>query len=95
MFRALIYAIISIFAITFLRMVVGLITKGVGDLFKEEGSSAARPAGRPAPPHVPTTGEFKPCQACGTYVLTSAAIQVPGKGYFCSKDCKEKFVAAS
>jgi hypothetical protein len=36
MLRALIYTLLGILVITFLRGVIGIITKGLGDLFKEE-----------------------------------------------------------
>lgn len=102
MLRALLYAILSIFAITFIRMVIGLITKSMGDLFREETASQQQPGtgggggAKPGPASIPTAGELKPCRKCGTYVLASAALTVQDKGgtaYFCSKDCREKFAA--
>ena len=105
MVRALVYAILSIFAITFLRMVVGVITKGMGDLFKEEQASQQQPpkespggASNRPPVNVPTAGELKPCRTCGTYVLTSSALTTQQKGgtaYFCSKECREKFATVA
>ncbi len=95
MIRAIFYAVIGIFAITFIRMVMGLITKGVGDLFREEASShqPPSPAAAGARQAVPTGGELKPCRTCGTYLLASSAITAQEKGdtvYFCSKACREK-----
>ncbi|MBI3207885.1 MAG: hypothetical protein HYZ37_03170 [Candidatus Solibacter usitatus] len=93
MMRALVYTIISIVAITFLRMVMGLITKGIGDLMKEEtastsGSASSRPA---ASGKTPTAGELKPCARCGTYVLASSAISSKdAKAFYCSEACRDK-----
>ncbi|MBI4905047.1 MAG: hypothetical protein HY820_15530 [Acidobacteria bacterium] len=95
MIRAILYAVITIFALAFLRMVMALITKGMGDLFKEETASQQppSPATAGARQSVPTAGELKACRTCGTYTLTSAAISAEEKGtkvYFCSKACREK-----
>ncbi len=96
MIRALLYALISIFAITFVRMVVGIIMKGFSDLMREETQAQSRPASPPPNPKVagvPTAGEFKPCKQCGTYVVASSAIKASLNGetfFFCSQDCREK-----
>jgi hypothetical protein len=98
--RALIYALISIVAISFLRMVIGIITKGFSDLMKEE-AEASRPQQASAssskstkPP--PTRGELKACHACGTYVVASQALTASSKGetvYYCSQECKARNAA--
>ena len=95
MIRGILYAVISIFALAFLRMVMSMITKGMGDLFKEETASQQppSPASAGAKQSMPTSGELKACRTCGTYTLTSGAIAVEEKGgkvYFCSKACREK-----
>lgn len=100
MFRAILYALISIFAITFLRMVMGVISRGFSDMMKEDRAGNAPPAtgGQRPSAQVPTSGEFKPCQKCGTYIVTSEAL--PGKSktgdavYFCSDKCKSEYQAA-
>lgn len=97
MIRALIYALISIVAISFLRMVIGIIGKGFSDLMKEE-TEASRPqqaSSTSKPP--PTRGELKACRTCGTYVVATQAITASAKGetvYYCSQDCKAKNAAA-
>ncbi|MBS1829047.1 MAG: hypothetical protein JST93_27335 [Acidobacteria bacterium] len=97
MIRALIYALISIVAISFLRMVIGIIGKGFSDLMKEE-TEASRPqqaSSTSKPP--PTRGELKACHTCGTYVVASTALTASSKGetlYYCSKECKAKNAAA-
>lgn len=88
MLRALIYALLGIVAITFVRMVVGVIMRGFGDLMKEEtGQARQKSSGTPA------SGELKPCGKCGTYVLASAAVKSIEGGvtsYFCSEECRKK-----
>lgn len=91
MIRAILYALISIFAITFLRFVMQIIMKGFGDAMSETTQGS-----RPSPNvsgKVPSSGELKGCKVCGTYVLTSAAKtdNVGGETvYYCSDDCKKK-----
>lgn len=53
----------------------------------------------PAPPREPPVmagGELKKDPVCGTYISTSLALTRTIKGesvYFCSKECRDKFVA--
>jgi hypothetical protein len=99
MIRAILYALISIVAITFVRMVVGIIMKGMGDLMREESASAAgagassssggTAAGKKT---MPTSGEFKACAQCGTYVLATSALTLAGRDgtrYYCSPTCRD------
>lgn len=95
MIRAALYALISIVAITFLRMVIGIITRGFTDLMKEEGAAAtASKQQTRQQASVPLRGELKACQQCGTYVVASGAIKDVARGetaYFCSQECRQKF----
>src|SRR5262245_25389285 len=96
MFRVIFYAILGIFAITFVRMVMGIIAKGFSDLMREEGSAGAKAPARSAT--VPTSGELKACQRCGTYIVASEALTRTTGGetsYYCSEKCKEAVAAAS
>jgi len=97
MIRAILYALISIVVITFVRMVVGIIMKGMGDLMREESASAAGAgsssqsagAGKKT---MPTSGEFKACAQCGTYVLATSALTLAGGDgtrYYCSPACRD------
>lgn len=90
MLRALIYLIVSIVAITFIRGVIGIIMRGMGEALKEESQPPPRQTTASA---TPTQGELKPCAQCGTYVLTSRAISDGGRNY-CSEDCRKKATAA-
>jgi hypothetical protein len=87
MIRAFIYALVTIVAITFLRMVMGVISRGFSDLLKEE---TKKPETRAS--GVPTGGELKPCRKCGTYVVASAALKAEAGGetsYYCSDACRD------
>ena len=95
MIRALLYGFISILVITFVRMVMGIIMKEFNGLMKEETASQQPPSRpRSASQKVPTSGEFKACKTCGTYVLASSAI-TSGDAVYCSPACKEKSAKAS
>ncbi len=87
MIRAFVYALLGIVAITFLRLVVGVISRGFSDLLNEETKKPdARASGAPA------GGELKPCRKCGTYVVASAARKAEVRGessYFCSDACRD------
>jgi hypothetical protein len=96
MMRALLYGFISILVITFIRMVLGIIMKEFNGLMKEETASQTPPQ-KPTSSgkqKVPTSGEFKACQTCGTYVLESGAITA-GEAVYCSAACKQKAAQAS
>jgi YHS domain-containing protein len=46
---------------------------------------------------VPLTGELKKDPACGTYISAATSIQEKVGGetfYFCSKQCRDKYVAS-
>lgn len=88
MLRAIVYILASIFAITFIRMVIGILTRGVGDLLNAELNKGTKRS------PMPTQGELKPCAKCGTYVLTSTQFRGTAKGepvYFCSDICQRAF----
>ena len=97
MIRTVLYALISIVAITFVRMVVGIITKSFSEMMKEEGGAArntASAAGKPA--DVPKSGVLKACATCGTYVVASQALTTTVEGetaYYCSARCKDSATA--
>jgi hypothetical protein len=97
MIRAVLYALISIVAITFIRMVVGIITRGFSDMMKEEGAAARNTASTSGKAtDVPKAGVLKACATCGTYVVASQAVVATVKGepaYYCSAKCKESATA--
>ncbi|MCS7025421.1 MAG: hypothetical protein NZV14_11515 [Bryobacteraceae bacterium] len=92
MIRALLYAVLSIVAITVIRLVAGLVMKAVADSLRPQGSPPAGQRARRGGA-VPTSGELKPCQSCGAYVLASVAKTLQfgsSTAYFCSEDCRKK-----
>ena len=94
MLRGLIYALLSILLIAFIRGVVGILTKGVGDLFKEEQAAKGPGSGKGAPKEV--GGELVKDPVCGTYVSSNSAFRrsVGGKTHvFCSEKCRDQFAA--
>jgi YHS domain-containing protein len=90
MIRAILYLIATIFIISVLRSIIGIITKGFGDLFNPE---------QPAPgarPDAPSGGELKKDPVCGTFIAASTSIHKKVGDvtyYFCSTECRDKFKA--
>jgi len=87
MLRTLIYLLLSIFLITFLRGVIGLIGKAVAQLFQP-----ASPAGSGGGSTV-ASKELKQCAACGVYISEATALRDREDGkvlYFCSPACRQK-----
>jgi hypothetical protein len=95
MVRGLVYVLIGLFLITFLRLVVGVLFKGIGELLQP--NEAARTAAGPGHPgNVPAGGELKRDPVCGTFVPTSSSIKKTVRGetlHFCSAACRDKHVA--
>ena len=87
MFRVIIYALLAIVVITFIRMFAGIVTKGVGELFE----ASNRPAQKP---QAPTGGPLKRDPVCGTYVPADNSVRkIVGAEtlYFCSPECRDKY----
>ncbi len=87
MIRTVLYLFLAIFAITFLRMVIGIISRAFTDL----AGPSSRPAGKPASP---TAGELKRDPVCGTYVAESSSVKLTVRGeviHFCSEACRDKY----
>jgi len=94
MLRGIIYALLSILLLTFIRGVVGILTKGVSDLFKEEQASGGSGSGPARPKEV--GGELVKDPVCGTYVASTSAYRktVGGKTHvFCSEKCRDQFAS--
>lgn len=95
MLRGIIYALLSILLIAFIRGVVGILTKGVGDLLKEEQAgqgSGSRASSTPKE----AGGELMKDPVCGTYVSSNSAFRRTISGtthVFCSEKCRDKFAA--
>jgi YHS domain-containing protein len=83
MIRFVIFTLIAIFLITLVRMFVGIVLKGFGDLVsapKTEEQSGPR--------------ELKKDPVCGTFVPVSSEFSKVAGGetfYFCSAACRDKY----
>ena len=95
MFRLIAYLILTVFLITVVRGIIGIVAKGFSEAIR--GSSARNM--RPAPEsQVPLTGELKKDPVCGTYTSAVTALQQTVGGqtyYFCSPQCRDTFMARS
>jgi len=90
MFRGILYLVIGLLILTFVRSVMGMITKAFGELFN---ASSGQP-GASRPSSTPTGGELKKDPVCGTFISTATAFQKAAGGqtyYFCSTACRDKF----
>ena len=91
MIRAILYLIAIVLAISVIRSIVGVLSKGFADLVNPSPSS---PGPRTRAPRVPPAESLKKDPVCGTYIAPSAALvrMVDGeKVYFCSAECRDKF----
>jgi YHS domain-containing protein len=91
MFRFIFYLITTIILISVVRMVAGVLLKGVGTFFGNSDSSHPGTANS-----VPLGGELKKDPVCGTFVSTATSIKKTVDGsvvHFCSVDCRDKFHA--
>ena len=94
MFRVVLYLLIAIFLISIVRAVVGVILKGFAELVSPPQQ---RRAARGPASEIPLSGELKRDPVCGTYTSTATSIkQTFGKEtlYFCSAQCRDKYVAS-
>ena len=94
MIRTVLYLLIAIFLITFLRYVIGIIGKVLSDLFLSPG--AGRSGAKPASSRPQAAGELKRDPVCGTFVAEAASIKKTVNGreiHFCSAACRDKYVA--
>lgn len=92
MIRAAIYTLLSILAITFIRMAVGIVMKAMGTALKEESPAAAGSASK----DVPKSGTLKKCAVCGTYSPAASAprlTSVPASIFVCSEKCASAYKA--
>ena len=96
MLRLIAAILASIFAISILRSVIGLIMKAFASMV---GPNLAKtgPHGEPqSSSTAPASGELKKDPVCGTYVLATTAVKKISNGqtiYFCSSECRDKHTA--
>jgi len=91
MIRTVLYLLISIFLLTFLRYVIGAITRGFSDMLQPKApGQGTTSAGRGG-----TGGELKRDPVCGTYVSAGNSVCKTVRGevvYFCSEACRNKYL---
>src|SRR5579883_265613 len=94
MFRAIFELLLTIVVIFFLRAVMRTLFKGFGEMM-HPGANAHQ---QPSPPNqLPLTGELKKDPSCGTYISAATSIKEKVVGetlHFCSKECRDKYVAS-
>ena len=93
MFRAIFELLMTMLVIFFVRAVLRTIFKGFGDMMRP----APHPHQGNLDSHVPLGGELKKDPSCGTYISTATSIQEKVGGetvHFCSKECRDKYVAS-
>jgi len=91
MFRLIFYLLVMVFALTLVRAVIGVLGRAFSMFVSPPPPQ--QPAQRP---EMPVTGELKKDPACGTYISAATSIKriVDGETYyFCSAECRDKFVA--
>jgi len=94
MFRVIFYLLCTVFLITLLRGVIGVVMRGLAALL----NPAPNPPRGPAGGNVPLTGELKRDPVCGTYIATSTSLKHAAGAetvYFCSAACRDKFLASA
>jgi YHS domain-containing protein len=95
MFRAIFYLILTVFVVTVLKSIFGIVLKGFGEAMKS-GSSTPDTAPR-TPNQIPLSGELKKDPVCGTYIAAATSIKEKVGGqtfHFCSPECRDKYVAS-
>ena len=95
LFRIIFYLLITVFLITIVRGVIGIILKGFSEMLHPTAPSA--PARGPAH-DLPLTGELKRDPVCGTFTPAATSIHEKVGGeifYFCSTQCRDKYVASA
>jgi YHS domain-containing protein len=92
MFKVVLYLMLAVFLISLIRSVVGVLAKGFAELISPRPSRA-----QPRASDVPLTGELKRDPVCGTYTAAATSIKESFGNqtfYFCSPQCRDKYVAS-
>ena len=98
MFRAIIYALLTILAFSFLRNILSVLMKGIGDAANQaarEASGTTQPR-QPAAPGASFGGDLVKDPVCGTFVSVQSPYSKSAGGkthHFCSQACLDRFAA--
>jgi YHS domain-containing protein len=90
MLRFLVYSLVAIFLITLIRAFIGMISRGLSELFAPQAGTHAETRRQ----DIPAGGELRKDPVCGTYVPESSAVKLSVGGqtvYFCSEACRDKY----
>ena len=90
--RTVLYLLVTIFLLTFLRYVIGAILRAFGDLFQPQ-RPVSESGGEGAAPST-AGGELKKDPVCGTYVAAGASVMQTVGGevlHFCSTKCRDQY----
>ena len=90
MLRLIFFLITAVIMISVVRMVAGVLIKGLGQWFGSTAPTEARSAS------VPLGGDLKKDPVCGTFVSTGTSVKKSVDGmvvHFCSVECRDKFQA--
>jgi YHS domain-containing protein len=88
------YILIGLFLITFIRMVAGVLFKGIGEMLQPSQSEAVGKPPGSSGSTVASGGELKRDPVCGTFVSTATSLKKTVRGdivYFCSADCRDRY----
>jgi YHS domain-containing protein len=91
MIRAVLYLLLTVFLITLLRAVIGMIARAFSDMI-QPGSAAKRETSQAPKPG----GELKKDPVCGAFVPVTTSVKRTVKGevvHFCSAVCRDKYQA--
>jgi YHS domain-containing protein len=94
MFRIIFWLLGLVVIISLLRGVIGIIFRGLGELVNPRSN---QPGVQRPQNQVPLSGELKKDPTCGTYIAAASSIHENLGGetfYFCSKQCRDKYVAS-
>lgn len=91
MFRVIFWLLGLVVMISLLRGVIGIVMRVLAGMFSPP------PKQPPSQNQVPLTGELKRDPTCGTYISAATSLKESVGGemqYFCSKQCRDKYVAS-
>ena len=94
--RVIGYLLLAVILISLVRGVFGILVKGISEAMAPQQRSATGARG-PAGGEIPLSGELKKDPVCGTYTSAATSIKKTiGKEtvYFCSAQCRDKYVAS-
>ena len=96
MVRAIIFALLSVLAITFLRGIIGLVTRGMAEALRGNGA-AGQPSATRQPDPATFGGDLVKDPVCGTFVSVKSPFTKSTGGnvhHFCSQACLDRFAVS-